>query len=70
MFWEYIRLSGLTGETVSGFEFIKGAGLLAGCGLLLALIGFKLKGAKGAVLALLIGTVLFLYSKSLLHLLH
>ncbi len=64
MFWEYVRLSGLTGNTLFSAEFIQRAGLLVGSGILLILVGFKLKGTKGAVLALLVGAALVLLMQS------
>jgi hypothetical protein len=66
MFWEYLKLSGLSGKTLFSFEFIQRAGLLIGAGIVLILIGFKLKGAPGAILALLLGAVLFISLKGLL----
>jgi len=51
------------------FEFIKSGILLMSIGLILVLAGFKIKGVWGAVVALLVGTVLFLYLKGILHLL-
>lgn len=68
MFWEYLQFwKGSHASSVS-FDLIKSGALLAGIGLLLAFAGFKIKGVWGAVVALLLGTGLYLYLKGMLHL--
>ena len=62
-FWKWFDVASVS------YEFIKSGVLLIGIGLFLVLAGFKIKGVLGAVVALLLGTVLFLYLKGMLHLL-
>jgi len=62
-FWKWFDLSPVN------LELIKSGILLMGIGLILVFAGFKIKGVWGAVVALLLGTVLFLYLKGILHLL-
>jgi hypothetical protein len=64
MFLEYARWLGFSPESQLTAALIIKALLLAGSGLLLVLAGFKVKGTLGAVLALLLGTVLYLYVRS------
>ena len=60
-FWEWFDVSSVYSE------IIKSGILLIGIGLFLVFAGFKIKGVLGAVVALLLGTVLFLYLKNILH---
>ena len=62
-FWKWFDVASVNSE------LIKSGILLIGIGLFLVLAGFKIKGVLGAVVALLLGTFLFLYLKGLLHLL-
>jgi hypothetical protein len=61
-FWKWFDLSPVS------LEIIMSGILLMGIGLVLVLAGFKIKGVWGAVVALLVGTVIFLYLKGILHL--
>jgi hypothetical protein len=61
MLWEYAQWLGFSPESPLTFDFIKKVVILASFGLLLVLAGFKMKGTLGAVLALLLGIVLYLY---------
>jgi hypothetical protein len=69
MFLEYLQFLERFDVASVSYEFIKSGVLLIGIGLFLVLAGFKIKGVLGAVVALLLGTVLFLYLKGILHLL-
>jgi hypothetical protein len=64
MFWEYAQWLGFSPESQLTVDLIRKVLILAGSGLLLVVAGFKVKGTLGAVLALLLGTVLYLYVRS------
>lgn len=69
MFLEYGRLLGLTGESPLNLESMGTIVLimLAGAGLLF--VGYQVKGVWGAIIAMAIGILLFLYRQDLLSLL-
>jgi hypothetical protein len=69
MFMEYLQFWKWFDVSSVHSEFIKSGILLIGIGLFLVLTGFKIKGVLGAVVALLLGTILCLYLKGILHLL-
>ena len=62
MFFEYIQLTGMGGATFS-LDFLSRVLFLVVAGLVLALVGFKIKGVWGSVLALAAGVVWFLYNE-------
>jgi hypothetical protein len=66
MFLEYSMLLGLDWSAPLSLEFISNILLIIASGLLLLLVGFKIKGTWGAVIALAAGTALFLYQKGIL----
>ena len=65
MFFEYIQLTGMGGASFS-LDFLSRVLFLVVAGLVLALIGFKIKGVWGAVLALVAGVVWFLYNEGMI----
>jgi urea transporter len=65
MFFEYFRLTGMDNSSFS-LDFISRVFLLVFAGLLLALIGFKIKGVWGAAWALAGGVVWFLYNEGII----
>jgi hypothetical protein len=67
MFLEYLEFWKWLDVASVNYGFIKSGVLLICIGLFLVLTGFKIKGVLGAVVALLLGTVLFLYLKGILH---
>jgi hypothetical protein len=62
MIFEYMQLTGFGGSAFS-VEFISRVLLLVLAGLVITVVGFKLKGVWGAALALAAGVVLFLYNE-------
>ena len=65
MFIEYIQLSGYAGPVLS-VDFIYRIIVLIVCGLILAGVGFKLKGSLGAIAALSLGVLYFLYNEGII----
>lgn len=65
MFFEYIQLSGYGGSALS-LEFILRIAVLILCGLALVGVGYKFKGVPGAVFALVLGGLYFLYNEGLI----
>jgi hypothetical protein len=65
MFFEYIQLTGMGGASFS-LEFLGRVALLVLAGLVLAVVGFKIKGVWGAVFALAAGVVWFLYNEGMI----
>ena len=65
MFFEYIQLTGLWGSSFST-EFLGRVLLLVLAGLVLAVVGFKIKGVWGAAWALAGGVVWFLYNEGMI----
>lgn len=61
MFWEYAQWFGFSPESLLTIGFMKKALILAGSGVLLVVAGFRVKGTLGALVALLLGAVLYLY---------
>ena len=68
MFAEYLQLLGLTGEASLSPEFYKKVVVLALIGIILLVTGYKIKGVWGAIVALSVGTVVFLFLENLLYL--
>lgn len=65
MFWEYAQWLGFTPESTLTLDFLLKALTVASVGLLLVFAGFKLKGTLGAILALLLGAVLYVYFRTM-----
>ena len=65
MFFEYIQLTGM-GDASFSLAFLSRVLFLVVAGLVLALVGFKIKGVWGAVLALAAGVVWFLYNERMI----
>jgi hypothetical protein len=65
MIFEYMRLTGM-GETTFSLDFVARVLFLVFAGLILAIVGFKIKGVWGAALALAAGAALFLYNEGLI----
>ena len=65
MFFEYIRLTGMDTSSFS-LDFVARVLFLVFAGLILALVGFKIKGVWGAVLALAAGVVWFLFNERMI----
>ncbi len=62
MIFEYMQLTGFGGSAFS-LDFISRVLLLVLAGLVVTVVGFKLKGVWGAALALAGGVFLFLYNE-------
>ena len=62
MFAEYARLLTSKGEASLTFESFLGVALILCTGVILVFVGYKIKGSLGAIIALLIGTFVFLYA--------
>ena len=65
MIFEYLQLTGTNGSWFS-LDFILRVLFLVIAGLILALVGYKIKGIWGAVLALAAGVVLVLYNEGMI----
>ena len=65
MFFEYIQLGGYGGSALS-LDFIARIAVLILCGLVLVGMGFKLKGTFGAIAALALGVLYFLYNEGVI----
>ena len=67
MFVEYLRIIFIGGESPVTFDDISQVGITILSGIFLILFGFKIKGTWGAVIALLFGTVVYLFVNGMLH---
>lgn len=67
MFVEYLRLIFIGGESPVTFEDISRVGIIILSGIFLVLVGFKIKGTWGAIIALLVGTAGFLLVTGIWH---
>jgi hypothetical protein len=65
MIFEYIRLTGMDASSFS-LGFVSRVLFLVFAGLILAVVGFKIKGVWGAAVALAAGVVLFLYNERII----
>jgi len=65
MIFEYLQLTGTSGSWFS-LDFISRVLFLLIAGLILALVGYKIKGIWGAALALAAGVVLVLYNEGMI----
>jgi hypothetical protein len=65
MIFEYLQLTGTSGSWFS-LDFISRVLFLVIAGLILALVGYKIKGIWGAALALAAGVVLVLYNEGMI----
>jgi hypothetical protein len=65
MIFEYLQLTGTSGSWFS-LDFISRVLFLLIAGLILALVGYKIKGIWGAALTLAAGVVLVLYNEGII----
>jgi hypothetical protein len=65
MIFEYLQLTGM-GEASFSLDFVSRVLFLILAGLILALVGFKVKGVWGATLFLAAGVLLFLYNEGVI----
>ena len=65
MFFEYARLIGM-GDSSFSLEFVSRVLFMVFAGLILAVVGFKIKGVWGAALFLAAGVILFLYNEGMI----
>jgi hypothetical protein len=65
MIFEYLQLTGTSGSWFS-VDFISRVLFLVIAGLILALVGYKIKGIWGAALALAAGVVLVLHNEGMI----
>jgi len=65
MIFEYIRLTGM-GDSPSSLDIISRVLFLVIAGLMLIMVGYKIKGVWGAATALAVGAVLFLYNEGMI----
>ena len=65
MIFEYLQLTGTSGSWFS-LDFISRVLFLLIAGLILALVGYKIKGIWGAAMALAAGVVLVLYNEGII----
>jgi hypothetical protein len=65
MFFEYIQLTGMGGAPFS-LDFLSRVLFLVVAGLVLAVVGFKIKGVWGSAVALAAGVILFLYNEGMI----
>lgn len=65
MIFEYIRLTGM-GDSPSSLDIISRVLFLVIAGLMLIMVGYKIKGIWGAAIALVVGAVLFLYNEGMI----
>ena len=65
MIFEYMRLTGM-GDASFSLAFLSRVLFLVVAGLVLALVGFKIKGVWGAAWALVGGVALFLYNEGVI----
>ena len=64
MIFDYIRLTGM-GGSLSAMDLISRVLFLVIAGLILTLVGFKVKRGLGAAVALAAGVLLFLYNEGM-----
>jgi hypothetical protein len=67
MFAEYLRLIFIGEDSPVTFEYLSRVGIIILSGIFLVLLGFKIKGTWGAVIALLFGTAVYLFVNDILH---
>jgi hypothetical protein len=65
MIFEYIRLTGMS-DSPSSLDIISRVLFLMIAGLMLIMVGYKIKGVWGAAVALAVGAVLFLYNEGMI----
>ncbi len=65
MIFDYIRLTGM-GGSLSAMDLISRVLFLVIAGLILTLVGFKVKRGLGAAVALAAGVLLFLYNEGMI----
>jgi hypothetical protein len=65
MIFEYIRLTGM-GDSVSPLDIISRVLFLVIAGLMFVMVGYKIKGVWGAVVASVVGVLLFFYNEGMI----
>jgi hypothetical protein len=65
MIFEYARLIGM-GDSSFSLEFVSRVLFIVFAGIILAGVGFKIKGVWGAALFLAAGVILFLYNEGMI----
>jgi hypothetical protein len=65
MIFEYIQLTGMGGSSFS-LDSVTRVLFLVFTGLMLAVVGFKIKGVWGSAVALAAGVILFLYNEGMI----
>jgi hypothetical protein len=60
---EFARFLGLEGGTPLDIGSAKEGVVILGCGMILALVGYKIKGVLGSIVAVVFGMILFLFYK-------
>jgi hypothetical protein len=65
MIFEYLQLTGMGGASFS-LDFVSRVLFLVLAGIILTLVGFKVKGVWGATLFLAAGVLLFLYNEGII----
>ena len=63
--FEYMQLIS-PGDNPLSFEFVSRIALLIFFGVILATVGFKIKGMWGSAIAIVLGAVFFLYNQGVL----
>jgi hypothetical protein len=63
--FEYMQLIS-PGDNPLSFEFVSRIFILIFSGVILVAIGFKIKGVWGSAIAIVLGTVIFLYNQGVL----
>ena len=63
--FEYMQLIS-PGDNPLSFEFVSRIALLIFFGIILAAVGFKIKGMWGSAIAIVLSTVFFLYNQGVL----
>ena len=67
MIFEYLQLTGM-GDASFSLDFVSRVLFLVLAGIILTLVGFKVKGVWGATLFLAAGVLLFLYNEGVIRL--
>jgi urea transporter len=65
LIFEYLKLTGM-GDAAFSLDFISRVMFLVLAGVVVVLLGFKIKGVWGAVLALAAAVALFLYNEGMI----
>jgi hypothetical protein len=65
MFFEYHSLSELISDFSFSWEFISAVGFLLLIGLILAFVGYLIRGVRGAIVLLTVGALLYLFRENI-----